>query len=99
MPEELNFFTAVPPTERLMGRCIPVGEVCLEWLAQPEGLPWLDVGRGNGAFTEFACRAVRARRGAGPRSVRRSLSYARTEWVKAPSNYAAGRHRSFSLTM
>jgi SAM-dependent methyltransferase len=37
-----------------MGRwSVPVGEVFLDWLAQPEGLRWLDVGCGNGAFTEL----------------------------------------------
>lgn len=29
------------------------GEVFLEWLAPPAGLRWLDVGCGNGAFTEL----------------------------------------------
>ncbi len=29
-----------------------VGEVFLDWLAAPPGLRWLDVGCGNGAFTE-----------------------------------------------
>jgi SAM-dependent methyltransferase len=28
------------------------GEVFLDWLAQPAGLRWIDVGCGNGAFTE-----------------------------------------------
>jgi ubiquinone/menaquinone biosynthesis C-methylase UbiE len=54
MPEEQNFFTDGAAYERLMGRwSVPVGEVFLEWLAQPEGLRWLDVGCGNGAFTEL----------------------------------------------
>src|SRR6202040_2616502 len=29
-----------------------VGEVFLDWLAVPNGLRWIDVGCGNGAFTE-----------------------------------------------
>ena len=54
MPEERNFFTDGTAYERLMGRwSIPVGEVFFEWFAQPEGLRWLDVGCGNGAFTEL----------------------------------------------
>ena len=54
MPEERNFFTDGAAYERLMGRwSVPVGEVFLDWLAQPEGLRWLDVGCGNGAFTEL----------------------------------------------
>ena len=39
--------------ERLMGRWSqPVGKQFLDWLALPKGLRWLDVGCGNGAFTE-----------------------------------------------
>jgi ubiquinone/menaquinone biosynthesis C-methylase UbiE len=39
--------------ERLMGRWSrPVGEVFLDWLGLPKGLRCLDVGCGNGAFTE-----------------------------------------------
>ena len=39
--------------ERLMGRWSRlVGDVFLDWLALPKGLRWLDVGCGNGAFTE-----------------------------------------------
>ena len=29
------------------------GEVFLDWLAPPQGLRWIDVGCGNGAFTEL----------------------------------------------
>ena len=39
--------------ETLMGRWSrPVGERFLDWLNIPKGLRWLDVGCGNGAFTE-----------------------------------------------
>jgi SAM-dependent methyltransferase len=39
--------------ERLMGRWSRlVGEEFLNWLGLPQGLRWLDVGCGNGAFTE-----------------------------------------------
>jgi ubiquinone/menaquinone biosynthesis C-methylase UbiE len=30
-----------------------VGTVFLDWLALPSGLKWIDVGCGNGAFTEL----------------------------------------------
>jgi ubiquinone/menaquinone biosynthesis C-methylase UbiE len=40
--------------ERYMGRWSQLaGEAFLEWLALPTGLRWLDVGCGNGAFTEL----------------------------------------------
>jgi ubiquinone/menaquinone biosynthesis C-methylase UbiE len=39
--------------ERMMGRWSAlVGERFLDWIAVPEGARWLDVGCGNGAFTE-----------------------------------------------
>jgi SAM-dependent methyltransferase len=40
--------------ERMMGRWSQLaGEIFLDWLAPPSGLRWLDVGCGNGAFTEL----------------------------------------------
>lgn len=40
--------------ERLMGVWSRLaGEVFLDWLAPPMGLRWIDVGCGNGAFTEL----------------------------------------------
>ena len=50
---EANLFTDGEAYERLMGRwsCL-VGKKFLDWLDTPENLRWLDVGCGNGAFTE-----------------------------------------------
>jgi ubiquinone/menaquinone biosynthesis C-methylase UbiE len=46
-------FTDGEAYERMMGRWSrPVGETFLAWLDPPKGLRWLDVGCGNGAFTE-----------------------------------------------
>lgn len=40
--------------ERMMGIWSRLaGEVFLEWLAPPAGLRWIDIGCGNGAFTEL----------------------------------------------
>ncbi len=36
------------------------GEVFLDWLAPRQGLRWIDVGCGNGAFTDAPRRALRA---------------------------------------
>jgi ubiquinone/menaquinone biosynthesis C-methylase UbiE len=48
-----KLFTDGEAYERLMGRWSRlVGEVFLDWLDVPEDLRWLDVGCGNGAFTE-----------------------------------------------
>ncbi len=40
--------------ERMMGRWSQLaGAIFLDWLAPPSGLRWIDVGCGNGAFTEL----------------------------------------------
>ncbi len=53
MNEAPNLFTDGKAYERLMGRWSRLaGEKFLDWLAAPKDLQWLDVGCGNGAFTE-----------------------------------------------
>jgi SAM-dependent methyltransferase len=48
-----ELFTDGEAYERMMGRWSRlVGETFLAWLDPPKGLRWLDVGCGNGAFTE-----------------------------------------------
>jgi len=48
-----KLFTDGEAYERLMGRWSrPVGKAFLDWLNVPKGLRWLDIGCGNGAFTE-----------------------------------------------
>jgi ubiquinone/menaquinone biosynthesis C-methylase UbiE len=48
-----NFFTDGEGYERHMGRWSQLaGDIFLDWLALPRGLHCLDVGCGNGAFTE-----------------------------------------------
>ncbi len=48
-----SFFTDGAAYQRMMGRWSQViGRQFLDWLALPAGLDWLDVGCGNGAFTE-----------------------------------------------
>jgi SAM-dependent methyltransferase len=51
--DKAELFTDGEAYERLMGRWSRlVGETFLDWLNLPKGLQWLDVGCGNGAFTE-----------------------------------------------
>ena len=53
MGEADRLFTDGKAYERLIGRWSRlVGEDFLDWLDVPQGLRWLDVGCGNGAFTE-----------------------------------------------
>jgi ubiquinone/menaquinone biosynthesis C-methylase UbiE len=54
MAEEKIVFEDGAGYERMMGRWSQlVGEIFLDWLAVPPGLRWIDVGCGNGAFTEL----------------------------------------------
>jgi ubiquinone/menaquinone biosynthesis C-methylase UbiE len=54
MAENKGFFTNGAAYERLMGRWShAAGGIFLDWLALPDGLNWLDVGCGTGAFTQL----------------------------------------------
>ena len=54
MAEPKSYFTDGAAYERRMGRWSrTAGEVFLDWLSLPNGLRWLDVGCGTGAFTEL----------------------------------------------
>lgn len=49
-----SFFVDGEAYERFMGRWSrAAGEQFIDWLALPQGLNWLDVGCGTGAFTEL----------------------------------------------
>src|SRR6516164_3399108 len=51
--DKAELFTDGEAYERMMGRWSRlVSETFLAWLDLPKGLRWLDVGCGNGAFTE-----------------------------------------------
>ena len=51
--DKAELFTDGEVYERMMGRWSRLaGETFLAWLDLPKGLRWLDVGCGNGAFTE-----------------------------------------------
>lgn len=53
MNQSPNLFSDGKAYERLMGRWSRLaGEKFLDWLDAPKNLKWLDVGCGNGAFTE-----------------------------------------------
>lgn len=53
MHDKTNLFADGDAYERLMGRWSRlVGDQFIDWLDVPKGLRWLDLGCGNGAFTE-----------------------------------------------
>ncbi len=53
MNDKTNLFADGEAYERLMGRWSRlVGDQFIDWLDVPKGLRWLDLGCGNGAFTE-----------------------------------------------
>jgi SAM-dependent methyltransferase len=75
--------------ERYMGKWSRlVGEAFLDWLAPAAGGRWLDVGCGNGAFTEliFERCAPSAVKGIDPSEPQ--LSYARERFSSRPAEFA-----------
>lgn len=54
MSEANNFFTDGEAYDRMMGQWSRAsGNAFLDWLSLPDGLRWIDVGCGTGAFTEL----------------------------------------------
>jgi SAM-dependent methyltransferase len=54
------------------------GQVFLDWLAPPQGLRWIDVGCGNGAFTEVVAERCAPKEIQGIDPSEGQLAYART---------------------
>ena len=79
MSQEPALFADGKVYERLMGRWSQVaGATFLDWLALPKGLKWLDVGCGNGAFTETLIEKNAPSEVAGIDPSEGQLAYART---------------------
>jgi ubiquinone/menaquinone biosynthesis C-methylase UbiE len=77
--------------ERGMGRWSPlVGRVFLQWLAPVPGLRWLDVGCGNGAFTELVLRDCAPAQVDAVDPSPAQLEYARTRPGAARAQFQAG---------
>ena len=91
MSAPVNLFTDGKAYERLMGRWSQIaGAQFLDWLDPPKGLDWIDVGCGNGAFTEvlIARTAPRAITGIDPSDGQ--ISYARTRPGAKPAQFRVG---------
>ncbi len=78
MSEQINF-TDGAAYERYMGKWSQlVGETFLDWLAPKSGLRWLDVGCGNGAFTDLVAERCAPASVAGVDPSAAQLAFART---------------------
>jgi SAM-dependent methyltransferase len=66
------------------------GDTFLRWLAPPPGLRWVDVGCGNGAFTEMLVERCAPREVHGIDPSEGQLAFARPRLAKAPAQFLQG---------
>jgi SAM-dependent methyltransferase len=77
--------------ERYMGRWSQLaGEAFIDWLAPAPGLRWLDVGCGNGAFTELLIQRSAPRLVYGLDPSEGQLNYARTRLAARGAQFTRG---------
>jgi SAM-dependent methyltransferase len=77
--------------ERYMGRWSQLaGETFLDWLAPKSGLRWLDVGCGNGAFTEMLVERCAPLSVQGIDPSEKQLAYARTRPASRVAQFRQG---------
>ena len=83
--------------ERMMGKWSRLaGEVFLDWLQPPSGLRWIDVGCGNGAFTELLAERCAPAEIQGVDPSEAQLAFARSRHARA-SRIPPGRRDGASL--
>jgi ubiquinone/menaquinone biosynthesis C-methylase UbiE len=91
MAEAHKLFTDGEAYERMMGRWSRlVGEAFLDWLALPSGLRCLDVGCGNGAFTEVLIARCAPATVSGLDPSEEQIAYARQRPGAKPAEYRVG---------
>jgi ubiquinone/menaquinone biosynthesis C-methylase UbiE len=91
MSEGEKLFNDGEAYERRMGRWSRiVGEGFLDWLAVPKGLRWIDVGCGNGAFTEVLIARCAPSAVSAVDPSEGQLSYARTRLGAKLAEYRVG---------
>ena len=71
------------------------GEIFLDWLAPPSGLRWIDIGCGNGAFTELLVERCRPVEVQGIDPSEGQLAFARTR----PASRVAKFHQGDAMTL
>jgi SAM-dependent methyltransferase len=96
MPTESIHFNDGAAYERYMGQWSQLaGEAFLDWLAPAPGLRWLDVGCGNGAFTERVVERCAPTSVDGIDPSEAQLAYAR----KRPASHSAHFHRGDAMAL
>jgi SAM-dependent methyltransferase len=77
--------------EDFMGKwSLLAGNAFLDWLSPAAGLRWVDVGCGNGAFTELLVHRCAAREIQGIDPSEEQLAFARTRLAKGPAQFRRG---------
>ncbi len=77
--------------EDFMGKwSLLAGHAFLDWLAPARGLRWLDVGCGNGAFTELLVERCAPREVLGVDPSEEQLAFARRRLARTPASFRAG---------
>jgi len=77
--------------EDFMGKwSLLAGHAFLEWLAPAPGLRWVDVGCGNGAFTELLVRRCAPKEVQGVDPSAEQLAFARRRLARAPATFRVG---------
>ena len=90
MTDEIRFDDGAA-YEDFMGQwSLLAGNAFLDWLSPAAGLRWLDVGCGNGAFTQLLVERCAARDVLGVDPSAEQLSFARTRLAQAPATFRQG---------
>jgi len=89
--DRLKMFTDGAGYERMMGRWSRIaGGVFLDWLNAPPGLRWLDVGCGNGAFTETLISRAAPAHVSGIDPSAAQIAYATQRIAATPAHFQVG---------
>ncbi len=90
MAEEIRFDDG-EAYEDFMGQwSLLAGHAFLDWLSPARGLRWVDVGCGNGAFTQLLVERCAARDVQGIDPSDEQLAFARTRLARAPASFRQG---------
>ena len=91
MPDEQIRFDDGEAYEDFMGKwSLLAGHAFLDWLAPAPGLRWLDVGCGNGAFTELLVQRCAPRDVQGVDPSAEQLAFARARLAQAKATFRQG---------